>query len=57
MQLERQTNQIIFSSRVNKIADQNKLEYHEVKLRNQISKKLKCKPFNLFKKLAYWYDI
>ena len=29
----------------------NKLEYRVVKLWNQISEKLKCKAFNLFKKL------
>ena len=40
-----------FLSRVNKTVGQNKLEYRGVKLWNQISKKLKCKSFNLFKKL------
>ena len=40
-----------FLSRVNKTVGQNKLEYRGVKLWNQISEKLKCKPFNLFKKL------
>ena len=37
-------------SRVIKIVGQNKLEYPGVKLWNQICEKLKCKPFNLFKK-------
>ena len=40
-----------FLSRVNKTVGQNKLEYHGVKLWNQISEKLKCKSFNLCKKL------
>ena len=40
-----------FLTRVNKIVGQNKLEHREVKLWNQISEKLKCKSFNLFKKL------
>ena len=40
-----------FLSRVNKTVGQNKLEYRGVKLWNQISEKLKCKSFNLFKKL------
>ena len=40
-----------FLSGVNKTAGKNKLEYRGVKLWNQISEKLKCKPFNLFKKL------
>ena len=40
-----------FLSRVNKTVGQNKLEYREVKLWNQISEKLKYKSFNLFKKL------
>ena len=40
-----------FLSRVNKTVDQNKLEYRGVKLRKQIGEKLKCKSFNLFKKL------
>ena len=40
-----------FLSRVNKTVGQNKLDYRGVKLWNQISKKLKCKFFNLFKKL------
>ena len=40
-----------FLSRVNKTVGQNKIEYRGVKLWNQISKKLKCKSFNLFKKL------
>ena len=40
-----------FLSRVNKTVGQNKLVYRGVKLWNQISEKLKCKPFNLFKKL------
>ena len=39
-----------FLSRVNKTVGQNKLEYRGVKLWNQISEKLKCKSFNLFKK-------
>ena len=47
--IEGQTSQVIFLSRVNKTAGQNKLEYREVKLLNQISEKLKCKHFNLFK--------
>ena len=40
-----------FMSRENKTVGQNKLEYRGVKLWNQISKKLKCKSFNLFKKV------
>ena len=40
-----------FLSRVNKTVGQNKLEYRGVKLWNQISEKLECKSFNLFKKL------
>ena len=40
-----------FLSRVNKTVGKNKLEYRGVKLWNQISEKLKCKSFNLFKKL------
>ena len=40
-----------FLSGVNKTVGQNKIEYRGVKLWNQISKKLKCKSFNLFKKL------
>ena len=40
-----------FLSRVNKTVGQNKLEYRGIKLWNQISEKLKCKSFNLYKKL------
>ena len=40
-----------FLSRVSKTVGQNKLKYRGVKLWNQISEKLKCKSFNLFKKL------
>ena len=41
----------LFLCRGNKTVGQNKLEYRGVKLWNQISEKLKCKSFNLFKKL------
>ena len=40
-----------FPPRVNKTVGQNKLEYRVVKSWNQINKILKCKSFNLFKKL------
>ena len=40
-----------FLSRINKTVGQNKIEYRGVKLWNQISKNLKYKSFNLFKKL------
>ena len=40
-----------FLSRVNKTVGQNKLKHCGLKLWNQISEKLKCKSFNLFKKL------